>query len=290
VTKPELEPRPPTPPPVLYRYRALDQSQDFDPGRLGYLASILRDQVLHVPCVGKFNDPWEGRPNFVVGDSSGDAAAILASFFARMNPEGNGTSPWEPAIANEYRSRIAQFGLPAVFHELRSQFARLMASRLVLCLSEPADDALMWSYYVDGHNGYALCFSTDAMPFRLARRVVYSAEYPALDVQHAQEPNYALDLTVFRKADIWAHECEWRILMPWRSGLFEWHSIQPDGELGGAYVRFPRPLLRRVVIGAQVSGLDATHIERLARLATPPVPTVRCRLAATRFHVDVPAL
>ena len=92
--------------------------------------------------------------------------------------------------------------------------ARRMNSQLgVACFSENRDDMLLWAHYADGHRGFCLEFDTSAQPFRKAKKVVYSTEYPSF--------NY-FDLAIRKKFDAasmlatkskhWEYEQEWRIV------------------------------------------------------------------------------
>ena len=85
----------------------------------------------------------------------------------------------------------------------------------IVCLNEKANNFLMWSYYANGHNGYALVFDARAYPFALATRVNYARRHPRISLARRDWRGIA-NKVLATKARDWRHERkrEWRLLVP----------------------------------------------------------------------------
>ena len=81
----------------------------------------------------------------------------------------------------------------------------------ILSMSDRGDIFLMWSYYGQGHKGYALVFDAKALPFSAAVRAKYARIHPRIYLTRKDRNGMAMDILA-TKARQWRHEREWRII------------------------------------------------------------------------------
>lgn len=179
---------------------------------------------------------------FERADGNVDALEALYYRFDRMLPEA-----WRAVLPADGR--------------------RLVKQRLetvgVVSLSSRRDSLLMWSHYADSHHGYCLCFDRERFPKSLiCRPVIYSRQFPDVRLdeitfergihlargvkRHHRMADAATTIVplrdpvllhvIYSKAEHWAYEQEWRILV----------------EGGGSELRHPGPL-REVIFGMRCS-------------------------------------
>ena len=88
----------------------------------------------------------------------------------------------------------------------------------VLCLSAVPDSMLMWSHYASHHRGFCVeyDFGEDTQLKKIAHAVRYSDNILSLSAADLAGPakSEALDALWLTKAECWAYEREWRVMMP----------------------------------------------------------------------------
>jgi hypothetical protein len=207
----------------------------------------------------------------------------LAKWLARYQ-ESAGEKPWSSA---DIAAFIQSHGVNKIQDLMQDNLGRLLEELPILPLSELAENALMWSYYANGHKGYAIEFATDQPPFSGSQIVTYSATYPLIDIERIEEPMHALERGLLVKADFWAHEREWRIVGSRGVGAFDWDPRAPAPPAMGRFARVSRAAIRRIIVGARVSAEEIIKLRALANRADPPVQVAQCTLSADRFHIDI---
>lgn len=102
----------------------------------------------------------------------------------------------DPTFADRYRSSLA------------NEFS-------ACCFSEPADHGLLWSLYAEGHSGICIEFSATHphSPLVDAQRVDCDDVLPVVDFRLGS-PEDRARLVHLRKATMWRHQAEWRLLGP----------------------------------------------------------------------------
>ena len=104
------------------------------------------------------------------------------------------------------------------YEKFRLGIKSLLQEMGVLCLTEVSDSMLMWSHYANNHRGFCVefDFSSDTQLRKIARAVRYSDHFPSLSAVDLVGPDKyeALDALWLTKAECWAYEREWRVMMP----------------------------------------------------------------------------
>lgn len=149
--------------------------------------------------------------------------------------------------------------------ELRSKANELLSNVCdrfgVLCLTSLCDDLLMWSHYTQGHTGFVIGFD-EKHPFfdqrtrpddaiRHVRPVTYSRKrihWRGFSVSpDAAQLEPFVHLLFLTKADAWAYEQEWRMVVP---------LPEVPAERVGQYrhqLEFPAGAVREIIVGSRAT-------------------------------------
>lgn len=163
----------------------------------------------------------------------------------------------------------------------------------ILCLSEVADNLLMWAHYADSHRGFLIEFD-EKSPFfdrrispvddlRHLRKVTYSSQRPALTLADVK------DFSPFMMKGLdWQYEAEWRMIMP----LDAASRIIGEGANAVHLFEFPADALSSVVLGCRMSEASKAEIRQVLA-SSPHYGHVRCVEAEIdsehyRLHVPLP--
>lgn len=246
------------------RYRSLS----------GESATWVRDSILHskhfFASPLSFNDPFDCRPYFELRGTRTELIKYYDQLIARHMPELG-----RDARRAEARRRVSDPAfdprLPGNMDGFRKMYQDTVTSQVgVMCISEIADDILMWAHYADSHRGICLVFDPNDAFFATAQPVLYREERPRVNpLVHSQEQ--MLDAAMFTKSKHWSYEREWRILQ-YKKGA-------------GVYT-VPVPSLVQVVLGANISAESEANIRQWIAQAPTKISVVSASLSATKFKVE----
>jgi len=132
-------------PDKLYKYRSLSTDVERDRAR-----DILLGNQLYFPTRLGFNDPFDCRISLSWAVNEDEMEKKLLEVYERSPPKGlKGT-------VKDFLKNCREDGSIAKLLEGDSS-QRLTEKGLdkpgILCLSEKADDILMWSHYAENHRG-----------------------------------------------------------------------------------------------------------------------------------------
>ncbi len=214
-------------PSKLYQYRKFS-SQNLE---------SLSESSIYLASYESFNDPFD---EFNVAEPTHEQALEFCREMAR-----------DPAakVADYYRKILNdRDALLSDFLKCSKDVIQLTEAKCrglgIACLSEKADDLLMWSHYADGHTGYCLEFDGSVAPFALAMAVQYSTQ--RLKVHpYTLKPEDAHGMkALLVKHTCWAYEKEWRVLSTDGPGL----SKYPPERLTAVYFGMRMSIERQKVI------------------------------------------
>jgi DUF2971 family protein len=253
--------------------------------------AILDSGTLRWSSPNTFNDPFDMQFDLYVDiDEERITRRTIDSLWtAFYSPEGiEAGNPFGDWI-KRYRSGFpklsrdafgTEFGelirglcrrLPAHVSELNSRFQEGMKHAKVLCLSERRDSVLMWSHYTHLHEGVVFefaCVPELDSAWGSAMRVTYSDVMPpAFDDeslirlgsgQGHSSPGALLDKFVTTKAQDWAYEREWRVVL---------HLTDPNERTQD--IPFSPGELAAVYLGCRMSDEDKEDIAAKIRNKYP---------------------
>jgi Protein of unknown function (DUF2971) len=251
---------------------------------LSSAARLLTEGCVRFTQPGDFNDPFEMNPSFDLM-SKQDLAALPDA------PESPGMKILTPealqsmlqAIQPGLQRAMSQHtGHEGAFSLRNNDLAQytLDAEFGVLCLSETADNLLMWAHYADNHRGVTIQFESEhtffsegELGFDLPNsgRVEYADKRPILSHSNLRSPRL-----LFRKSPEWSYEKEWRFIKKLSDAdrVVEGtpHAIHLFG--------IPPEVITGIVIGCGAAHEDRVHIMELAQ--TPPLSAIT--IYQTRLH------
>lgn len=180
---------------LLYKFRSGRNVFDKDDKEIFYRdIDALAENKIWLPYPEDLNDPAEG----IVND---DYFQNLLTAFDQ--------------VFNEHES----------IDNVRKQYEHFtdhLKSIGVYSLSKEINNELMWAYYANGHNGYAIIIDSDAfiksydeVPYGSVFRldVKYVDKVPVVDPFKFHEPiNNSIELFIGRKSKVWKHEKETRFI------------------------------------------------------------------------------
>lgn len=238
---------------------------------MGYLADVLATGRLFVPTAALFNDPWEAAPYLQPVWWQPDVHRQIADFLAYLAPKKN-----TPDSYAELLAQTRTFRAEIVLNRTQKELLNVLRQGPILSLSDRADNFLMWSYYGQGHNGYALVFNTQLMPFAAAVKVRYSRRHPRILLNRRDMGGIASEV-LGTKAKQWQHEREWRLIVSaagaTRLGFTRFEQVSSSGYYGWV----PPESIVGVVVGNQLH--EGPHGKQIMELLEHHVPRIRIWLA-----------
>jgi hypothetical protein len=249
---------------------------------------LLTDGCVRFTQPGDFNDPFELKPSFqLMSKQDLDALpdAPDSPGMKVLTPEAiqSMMASILPGLQKSVANHEGQDGAFALQNNEIAQ-ATLDAEFGVFCLSESADNLLMWAHYADNHRGVCVEIDTSISFFHSAQlgfnlpnngKVHYLDKRPVLSHSNLRSPNL-----LFRKSPEWAYEKEWRFIKRLREAdrvidakPFPIHLFQlPAGTITG------------IVIGCGVSHAD--RVEMFERVSSE-VTIFQTRLHDERYALEI---
>lgn len=189
---------------LLYKFRPGRNVLDLDNKEVFYRdIDALAENKIWIPYPEDLNDPAEGIVN---DDAFHIILDVLENAFNVHNSVEN--------VRKQYNHFIGKLKTSGVYS-----------------LSREICNELMWAYYANGHNGYAVIFDSDAfiksydeVPFGSVFRfdVKYVEKVPVVDPsKFRDQANKTIELFLGRKSKAWQHEKETRFIFNHGRSLHE---------------------------------------------------------------------
>lgn len=253
------------PPTYLYRYIPMRSQSDRDRAE-----AVITGGRLRLSSPEWFNDPFDCLPIGEVPESRVGRELLLRGAMKRVAGRG-------PMGVAEDRIRLFINSPTAMKEELEASFRSTAIKAGVACFSENPDTVLMWSHYADNHRGAVLRFRMDRWPITelpLLLKVDYSPERPVIRLRNQVGDNGDLILGLTRKADFWAYEGEWRLIV--KNGA-------------GDTVRVPTSCLNGVIMGAAMPVDQRSMIMSWAGERASALEVLRAEICRREFRLRIVA-
>jgi hypothetical protein len=285
------------PPPLLYKYRSIEQARRILTERAVWWASPLT-----------FNDPQDAqwdvfaplyRPEAIQAEQQLLRDLLQSKIDINLvTVKAAREAIWKDkirllsmSVADRYRaveqivSRSAETPerVAAKFGPRRKD---ILGRGRVLCLCDEPDSTLMWTHYADGHKGVAIGFDS--------RLLEEAWKIPAEKVQYTGQPPDLIDATqwtrfvfgmgpapkwnrerdwVLYKHDSYAYEKEWRFCAIAKRG---------DTKLGQAF-NLPDGAVRKIVFGSRASEAERKPLLHLLAKTDPSAEIVNLQSAPSGY-------
>lgn len=159
----------------LYKY--------FPPTR----GSVLESCSLRVTPFNELNDPFEAAPIFATPQQEfleDRLRRLITEEISAKNPTIDPETK-TALIEEKFNEHIGPFLAEAERRHHWENISYTMQHKIssqwgTICLSESADNLLMWSHYADGHTGFVLGFDENHHQFQGARPVIYTKTRPEI--------------------------------------------------------------------------------------------------------------
>jgi hypothetical protein len=139
-------------------------------------------------------------------------------------------------------------------------------------MTECPDNILMWSHYANNHKGICLEFATAVDPiFSDARPVEYSDTCPVYEC-FSQNRGEIAKRALFRKAEDWQYEKEWRIIGTRKAGTTRCFQL---GTISG------------VIVGARIAETDLASIRKWREQLSPPPALFHAELKVGSYELEI---
>lgn len=251
------------------------------------------------------NDPFELKPHLAALASPEHMESEIALLFPELVHEELEKLPSEvrSLVSAEALQELILRQLPQMKRNIQGM-AEMLTPKLqdvmarkfeeligILCLTESADNLLMWAHYADSHRGFVIEFD-EYCPFfdrrvspddelRHLRKVSYNAKRPSLTL--AEVEDFSSFMT---KGTDWQYEAEWRMIMPLEAAS----KIVKNGQQVVHLYEFPADAITSVILGCR---MDAQKKEKIQQVLadSPHFEHVRCveaEIDHEHYRVRVP--
>ena len=199
----------------------------YQPFVVEHLVSLLSERRIKFSCPNNFNDPWDCRVHYQIPKSPEEITRALD--WLREVDKKHGPTKTEiqrEQMLEAHRADPSKMGnlVKALEHKM---YEAISKQYRVYCLSEIANNQLMWAHYAKSHTGICLEFDATVAPFTTKTgitKVQYHKYYPSFDV--ATGGHKAL----FIKSDAWAYECEWRLIAEEKAFAREPETLKTEND------------------------------------------------------------
>jgi hypothetical protein len=237
---------------------------------------IFLHNQFHFSSPAAFNDPFDGKPHFLVRHRTADEYRAYFRRIVSLHPATQGTT------LRQRRDMAERFALEAFANPDKLIDAKKLVIETALgaisicCFAKSYRHVLMWSHYASGHAGYCIGvrFSAKVDNKWFPDEVVYSKEYPTIDIleDHQANPQAMSELTnalLYRKAPAWRYERECRIVRTFPSGLQEM--------LPGS--------VECVILGARIGDKDRAALLQIVEKSGSNLKVFQAELASGSFSI-----
>lgn len=284
--------------PHLYKYATADAAK-----------KVISTRAFRWSSPLNFNDPFDHQTGFVFTYTGQELAQVLeyiseSAIFGDASFSPPHTTTYGAALCQmrairhklpraevmaKMRGDSAQIAneFPQHCERLNDMVISFLTHSRVLCLTETADNVVMWSHYASEHRGVVFKLrrlEEQDHRFLIARRVTYTDEplpYLTLDEHIENIVGFAYHDPVphiwdiaYRKHSDWAYEREWRVHIPLLG--------QPAGDGVSDYSE-PKELFEAIYFGCRMEPEVAIDIARLIREHLPCTQIYQARKG--RDHV-----
>jgi len=250
----------------LYKYRAIPAVDD-TLGR-ARLEDFLLENRLWLGTVAGFNDPFEGRADYVVHERGVNLRQALERKYRELGFN-----------SQDARSKVdsADVADPTRIEDrARAGNLVVLESIGVCALGTNPSSPLMWAHYAHNHTG--LCVQLRPvmdLAALIAHPVEYSDTYPVLS--DVLKPVKSRDvLPILRKSTHWAYEEEWRIVA----------QEEPN-----SHRAFAPAAMGAVILGMRITDADKAYVlslmdERRQRYGMRPM-VYQAIAAKQRYRLEI---
>ncbi|MEZ8501694.1 DUF2971 domain-containing protein [Vibrio splendidus] len=222
---------------TLFKFTSISKDKE----NVKYIESLFIDQRLYHSLPESFNDPFEGKPHFVLDGKRNSAKKIRCHLIRETRLRQGLTSKKAEALINN-AMKDPNYITNAVQNAQRVTFEALR----ITCFTTGKENLLFWSHYANSHKGFCIGFDSTKHPISMAYKVEYSDVYPQVEYPIPR------DMRAFKPALVksleWQYEDEFRtIFIP---------GISPELKDDGQSLPLDTSVITDIYLGAKMSNED----------------------------------
>lgn len=233
---------------------------------------ILQHGLISFTAPSRLNDPFEMCPLFDKFIDESEVRARVKNAFNLSDPlaekvlRSRNTTPEEDYERKTLQtSKILKEIITPYYR--KCFYDRIDAEYGVLCLTERADNILMWSHYSFAHHGFVIEFDEQHPFFNqkshipgvgFLEKVKYLKFRPSLKSFNDITPFEMF----FTKSEDWQYEQEWRIVRLRTEALEPFDDLQKGG---GNLFKIPSDCIKGIIIGCKMTQENQEKLKNIIR-------------------------
>ena len=243
----------------LYKYHRVNSR--------GLERAIAHNEI-YLPDPSIFNDPFDCRPLITIHKSELKRREFYKSIIKSRFPNATGKE-LKLKLKNP---RFKNLKNREYLEELLKDFIKDFG---IYCLTEVADDILMWSHYSNSHTGVCLQFNAimDNTIFWEAYKVNYQEDYPIVNIMDLKEFDQFFNLFA-TKSTHWEYEKERRVIKTPHEGGPKKYTFNPE-------------LLTGVILGARIKPEDEELIIEWVRNRKNHTNIYRAEIDNKSYRINI---
>ncbi len=222
-----------------------------------WLEQILLKNRVYFRSREQLDDPNELRPSIAFEGTDKQLRIFVRELLVTRSPVKLSPAKRlveENKLIHQYRKRPEW--VEGILHEILDRIG-------LFCLSETAEDPLLWAHYADGHRGACVEFDQQSGLFLAAQQVIYTAQAPVIN-RLVDGANEILEKSLLTKGTAWAYQREWRVIARWKDGrriaqYLVQHVVPAAieqfirGQHGPGYYPIAPEAIRGVILGSRLA-------------------------------------
>lgn len=221
-----------------------------------YGKKILEENLMYLPKIDDFNDPYEAY-----------------IFFNRINLEKFAFDYAVNSLENSPRrkgrdlkkDKIKEIIQDIVKNQLEEEIENFKSNLSIICLSESNDSNPMWGNYAEKFYGICIEYNLRDLEESYLKNFCFPVEYvERFDAEKNESHLVLSDLTLYepvlKKSQDWSYEQEWRIIVDKRREIVQ-DMIETEGKK--EYLEFITP--SAVYLGCRIDENYETELVEICR-------------------------
>lgn len=185
--------------------KSLFRFMSINPDDPTYVEKLFIERKLYHSLAKDFNDPFEGKPHFILDGKVNNAKEIRKHLMRIVRRENNFSFKKADAVVTKAMAK------PNFLADSMKESSRKLFDKMrICCFTTSKDNLLFWSHYANSHKGFCIEFDAEALPISMAFKMEYSDQYP---IHEYPMPDDARAFKIaLRKSSEWQYENEYRTI------------------------------------------------------------------------------
>lgn len=245
-----------------------------------HLHSLLCELKIKFSRIDKFNDPWDCLVHYKPPKNCNELARDLdfikqayRNQFPKIDELERDRRVEELRVNPKKLAAAMTDSLPDLNAAIAKQYR-------IYCLTEKADNLLMWAHYAKAHTGICLEFDARITPFSEesgAQKVKYFSEYPEYRLD-----NVGLGPLISKSID-WEYEQEWRLIAQDSKNARGNNTLITNDD----FTTYQYGLLKTIIMGIRIDEKAREEIKEIIKKFAPDVKLKQAEIVSGRYMINI---